>query len=319
LLERIAELARGGRLAQISDLRDESDRRGMSVIIELRRGAQPQKVLNQLFKYTPLQSTFGVQLLALVDGEPRLLPIKRALQIFIEHRIEVITRRTRFQLEKAQARAHILEGLRIALANLDAVIETIRQSPDADVAKTRLMERFGLSDRQSQAILDMQLRRLAALEQQKIEEEFQQLMERIEYLEALLADPLKILKVIREDLLEMQEKFGDERRTRIAPDATEDFREEDLIPNEPVLISLTQRGYIKRVMSKAFRTQGRGGRGVQGHATKEEDEVILMIPALTHNSILRKPIRYPMQIGQPAGYPFSMYWISMQASRSQRL
>jgi DNA gyrase subunit A len=163
LLERIAELARGGRLNQISDLRDESDRRGMSVIIELRRGAQPQKVLNQLFKYTPLQSTFGVQLLALVDGEPRLLPIKRALQIFIEHRIEVITRRTRFQLEKAQARAHILEGLRIALANLDAVIETIRQSPDADVAKERLMERFGLSDRQSQAILDMQLRRLAAL------------------------------------------------------------------------------------------------------------------------------------------------------------
>jgi DNA gyrase subunit A len=286
LLERIAELARGGRLNQISDLRDESDRRGMSVIIELRRGAQPQKVLNQLFKYTPLQSTFGVQLLALVDGEPRLLPIKRALQIFIEHRIEVITRRTRFQLEKAQARAHILEGLRIALANLDAVIETIRQSPDADVAKERLMERFGLSDRQSQAILDMQLRRLAALEQQKIEDEFSQLVERIEYLQALLADPLKILKVIREDLLEMQEKFGDERRTRISPDATEDFREEDLIPNEPVLISLTQRGYIKRVMSKSFRTQGRGGRGVQGHATKDEDEVVLMIPALTHNSIL---------------------------------
>jgi DNA gyrase subunit A len=286
LIERIAELARGGRLDSISDLRDESDRRGMSIVIELKRGAYPQKVLNQLFKYTPLQSTFGVQLLALINGEPRLLPIKRALQIFIDHRLEVITRRTRYQLEKAQARAHILEGLKIALANLDAVINTIRNSPDADVAKTRLMENFSLSDRQAQAILDMQLRRLAALEQQKIEDEYQQLMERITYLEALLADPKKILAVIKEDLEEILEKYSDERRTRIAPHASEEFREEDLVPNEPVLISITQRGYIKRVASKTFRTQGRGGRGVQGHATKEQDEVVLLIPANTHNSIL---------------------------------
>jgi DNA gyrase subunit A len=180
LIERIAELARNGRLDAISDLRDESDRRGMSIIIELKRGSQPQKVLNQLFKYTPLQSTFAVQLLALVDGEPRLLPLKRTLQIFIEHRITVITRRTQFELDKAIARAHILEGLLIALANLDAVIDTIRKSPDADTAKTRLMERFSLSERQSQAILDMQLRRLAALERQKIEDEFKELQERID-------------------------------------------------------------------------------------------------------------------------------------------
>jgi DNA gyrase subunit A len=286
LLERIAELVRADKLDLISDMRDESDRNGMSVIIELKRGAQPQKVLNQLLKYTPLQSTFGVQLLALVDGEPRLLPIKKALQIYVEHRIEVITRRTAFQLEKARSRAHILEGLKIALANLDAVIDTIRKSPDADTAKERLIEGFQLSERQAQAILDMQLRRLAALEQQKIEDEYQQLVERINFLESLLADPHKILTVIRKDLLEMDEKYGDERRTRIAPDATEDFREEDLVPNEPVLISITQRGYIKRVASKAFRAQTRGGRGVQGHATKEEDEVILLIPALAHNTIL---------------------------------
>jgi DNA gyrase subunit A len=286
LIERIAELVRADRLDQIADLRDESDRRGMSINIELKRGAHPQKVLNQLYKYTPLQSTYGVQLLALVDGEPRLLPIKRALQIYVEHRVEVITRRTRFQLEKARSRAHILEGLKIALANLDAVIDTIRKSPDADVAKERLMDRFALSDRQAQAILDMQLRRLAALEQQKIEDEYQQLMERIAYLEALLADPKKVLSVIREDLLEMSEKYGDERRTRISPDATEELREEDLVPDEPVLISITERGYIKRVATKSFRTQGRGGRGVQGHATKEEDEVILLIPASAHNTIL---------------------------------
>jgi DNA gyrase subunit A len=286
LIERIAELARADRLDQVSDLRDESDRRGMSIIIELKRGAHPRKVLNQLFKYTPMQSTFGVQLLALVDNEPRMLPIKRALQIYLEHRVEVITRRTQFQLDKARARAHILEGLKIALANLDAVIHTIRQSPDADTAKERLMENFELSDRQAQAILDMQLRRLAALEQQKIEEEYQQLRERIEYLEALLADPKKVLAVIRADLIEMADKYGDERRTRIAPDATEEIREEDLVANEPVLISITERGYIKRVASKTFRTQGRGGRGVQGHATKDQDEVVLLIPARTHNSIL---------------------------------
>jgi DNA gyrase subunit A len=286
LLERIAELVREDRLPDISDLRDESDRRGMSVIIELKRGAQPKKVLNQLYKYTALQSTFGVQLLALVDGEPRLLSLKRALQIYIEHRREVITRRTQFELNKARARAHILEGLLIALANLDAVIQTIRQSPDADVAKTRLMERFALSELQAQAILDMQLRRLAALERQKLEDEHRELRERIAQLEDLLANPGKILSVIKSDLSELAEKFGDQRRTHIAHDASETFEEKDLVQDEAVLVSITMRGYIKRVAAKAFRSQTRGGRGVTGHATREEDEVMFLFPARTLDSIL---------------------------------
>ena len=186
LIERIAELVREGRIDTISDMRDESDRRGMSIVIELKRGAQPKKTLNQLYKYTPLQSTYGVQLLALVDGEPRTLTIKRALHHYIDHRQEVITRRTRFELDKAKKRAHILDGLLIALANLDAVIKTIRESADADTAKTNLMDRFNLTEVQAQAILDMQLRRLAALERQKIEDEYKELLERIAYLEDLL-------------------------------------------------------------------------------------------------------------------------------------
>jgi len=286
LIERIAELARGGRLDEISDLRDESDRRGMSIIIELKRGAQPRKILNQLYKYTPLQSTFGVQLLALVDGEPRLLSLKRALQVFIEHRLEVITRRSRFELEKARQRSHILEGLLVALANLDEVISTIRQSEDADVARQRLMARFNLSEPQAQAILDMQLRRLAALERQKIEDEQRQLLERIAFLVELLASPAKILKVIKDDLLEVADKYGDRRRTHIAHDVSEDFAEEDLVPDEAILISITQRGYIKRVAAKAYRPQGRGGRGVTGHTTREEDEVLMLLPARTLDTIL---------------------------------
>jgi DNA gyrase subunit A len=286
LIERIAELAREGKLSDISDLRDESDRRGMSIIIELRRGAQPMKVLNQLYKYTPLQSTFGVQMLALVDGEPRLLSLKRSLQVYIDHRQEVIIRRSRFELEKARARAHILEGLLIALANLDEVIQTIRQSPDADSAKERLMARFKLSDLQAQAILDLQLRRLAALERQKIEEEQRQTMERIAYLEDLLASQHKVLELIKTDLEEMVRKYGDPRRTRIAHEAREDFREEDLVVDEAVLISITQRGYIKRVAANSFKLRSRGGRGVTGHATKEEDEVMFLFPARTLDTIL---------------------------------
>jgi DNA gyrase subunit A len=286
LLERIAELARSGRLDDISDLRDESDRRGMSIIVELKRGAQPRKVLNQLYKYTPLQSTFGAQMLALVEGEPRLISLKRALTIYIDHRREVIRRRSEYQLQKARARAHILDGLLIALANLDAVIQTIRESPDADTAKTRLMERFSLSEIQAQAILDMQLRRLAALERQKIEDEHRDVLTRIAHLEDLLANPKKILEVIKADLAEMAEKYGDERRTRIAAEAQESFREEDLVSDEAVLISITQRGYIKRVMAKAYRAQGRGGRGVSGHLTKDEDEVVMLFPARTLDTIL---------------------------------
>jgi DNA gyrase subunit A len=286
LIERIADLARSGKLDDVSDLRDESDRRGMSIIIELKRTAQPRKVLNQLYKYTPLQSTFGAQMLALVDGEPRLLPLKRALQIYVDHRIEVIRRRSEFQLEKARARAHILEGLLIALARLDDIIQTIRQSPDADVAKQRLIERFNLSELQAQAILDMQLRRLAALERQKIEDEQRETLERIAYLEDLLASPKKILALIKTDLEEVAEKFGDARRTRIAFDLSEEFSDEDLVAAEAVLVSITQRGYIKRVAAKVFRAQGRGGRGVTGHATRDEDEVLMLFPANTLDTIL---------------------------------
>ena len=286
LLERIAELAREGRLSDISDLRDESDRRGMSIIIELKRGAQPMKVLNQLYKYTPLQSTFGVQMLALVDGEPRLLSLKRLLQVYIDHRKEVIVRRSRFELNKARARAHILEGLLIALANLDDVIQTIRQSPDAEIAKERLMTRFKLSELQAQAILDLQLRRLAALERQKNEDEQRQTLERIAYLEDLLASQHKVLELIKTDLDELAKKYADPRRTRIAHEAKEDFREEDLVVDEPVLISITQRGYVKRVAAKSFKLQSRGGRGVTGHTTKQEDEVMFLFPARTLDSIL---------------------------------
>jgi DNA gyrase subunit A len=286
LLERIADLARSGKLGDISDLRDESDRRGMSIIIELKRGAQPKKVLNQLYKFTPLQSTFGVQLLSLVDGVPRLLSLKRALQIFIEHRKEVIRRRSEFDLNKARERAHILAGLLIALQNLDEVITTIRNSPDAEAAKERLMSRFSLSERQAQAILDMQLRRLAALERQKIEDEQQQTLQRIAFLEDLLASPKKILQVIQEDIQALAEKYGDPRRTHIAREAKEEFQEEDLVHDEAALISITLRGYVKRIAATAFRAQIRGGRGVTGHTTKEEDEVVMVIPARTLDAVL---------------------------------
>ena len=286
LIERIADLARSGRIDSITDLRDESDRNGMSIVIELKRGSQPRKTLNQLFKYTPLQSTFGIQILALLDGEPRVLPLKRTLLSFLDHRQDVITRRTQFELDKARRRAHILEGLLIALANLDEVIKTIRESPDADVAKSRLMERFKLSEIQAQAILDMQLRRLAALERQKIEDEHKQVLEKIEYLESLLADPKKILNLIKEDLEDLEKKYGDERRTRIIAETLEDFREEDLVVDEPILISITQRGYIKRVSAGTYKTRGRGLRGVTGQSVKEEDEVLMLVHARTLHTVL---------------------------------
>jgi len=286
LLERIADLVRETRLKDISDLRDESDREGLSIVIELKRGAQPKKVLNQLYKYTALQSTFGINMLALVDGVPRLLPLKRALLEHIEHRRDVITRRTEFDLDKARQRAHILEGLRIALSHLDDVIKTIRESKDVDTARTQLMKKFELSEKQAQAILDMQLRRLAALERQKIEDEYQEVMQTIAYLEDLLANPEKILGLIKEDLVDLKEKYGDERRTRILLDVTEDFNEEDLVKDERVLISITQRGYIKRVPSTTYRSQGRGGRGVTGMTTRDEDVVEFLFAASTLDTIL---------------------------------
>lgn len=288
LIERIADLVREGRLEGIADLRDESDREGLSIVIELKAGAEPRLVLNRLYKYTPLQSTFAAQMLALVEGEPRLLSLKRSLQIFVEHRQSVITRRTKFELEKAKARGHILEGLLKALKNLDEVIETIKKSPDADVAKERLMSKFKLSDKQSQAILDMQLRRLAALERKKIEDEYKEITERIAFLEDLLKSPKKILTLIKEDLNEMEKAYGDERKTTIDAEGKgkEDLTEESLIADEAVLVSLTQQGYVKRVAAKTFKAQTRGGAGVKGHATKDEDEVLILVPARTLDTIL---------------------------------
>src|SRR3990170_1906181 len=286
LIERIADLAREGRLDSISDLRDESDRRGMSIVLELKRGAQGKKVLNQLYKYTPLQTTFGAHILALVDNDPRLLSLKRALQYYIEHRQQVITRRSQYELDKARARAHVLDGLLIALANLDAVIQTIRQSPDVETARERLITNFNLTEIQAQAILDMQLRRLAALERQKIEDEYKALLERIAYLEELLASPHKILEVVKADLIEISEKYGDDRRTKIAHDGKEGFSEEDLVADEHVSINITQKGYNQHTAAKTFRTQSRGGRGVTGQNLKGEDEILMVIPARTLHTLL---------------------------------
>lgn len=286
LIERIATLARSGRLDSISDLRDESDRRGMRIVIELKRGASPRKEQNRLFKFTPLQTTFSVNALALVDNEPVTLGLRRALLVYIEHRFDVITRRTEFELSKQRERAHILEGLRIALGSLDEVIETVRNSPSAEDARTQLMERFSLSQVQAQAILDLQLRRLAALEQQKIEDEYQEVMARIVYLEDLLASPHKIRGLIRDDILELKEKHADERRTFIVPHASGDFSDEDLIPQENVLISFSTNAYIKRMPANAFRAQGRGGRGVKGMTTRGEDAVMDLRFARTLDHIL---------------------------------
>jgi DNA gyrase subunit A len=286
MIERIAALVREDRLDMISDLRDESDRNGMRIVIELKRNAQPKRVLNQLYKYTQLQSTFGVNMLSLVNNEPRTLPLRRMLQLFIEHRREVITRRTQFELDKALHRLHILDGLLIALNNLDEVIDSIRKSPDVEQAKARLVDKFSLSEIQAQAILEMQLRRLAALERQKIEDEHKEVKDTIDYLEDLLANPHKILGLIKTDMEELSEKYGDKRRTEISMDAKEEISDDELVKDEAVLITLTEKGYIKRVRANLYRTQGRGGRGVIGQSMRDEDEVIMMIPARTLNTVL---------------------------------
>ncbi|MBN1642648.1 MAG: DNA gyrase subunit A [Anaerolineae bacterium] len=289
LIERIATLVREERIEEITDLRDESDRRGMSIVLELKRGAEPSKVLDQLFKYTQLQQTFGYNCLALVDGAPRTLSLKQALLIYVEHRRDVIVRRSHHDLARARARAHILEGLRTALDHLDAVIAAIRDSPDAERARTNLMERFELSEEQANAILDMQLRRLAALERQKIEDEYTDVIQRIAYLEDLLANPRKILYLIHEDVIELKRRYGDIRRTHLVSDTGEGVQAGDLVPDVQVLISITRQGYIKRTPAVAYHLGGkeRAHRaGVQGMETREEDSVTHVFPAGTLNSAL---------------------------------
>jgi DNA gyrase subunit A len=286
IIERLAQLVREGRLEAISDLRDESDRDGMRIVIELKRNAQPKKVLNQIFKYSQLQGTYSVQMLALVDGEPRTLSLKRALQIYIEHRRDVIKRRSQFELDRARARAHVLEGYLKALSNIDDIIATIRAASDTDDAREQLMILFDLSEVQAQAILDLQLRRIASLERQRIEDEFNTVSTQINYLEDLLAHDAKILALIRNDLQIVGDKFGDERRTRLDFEASGTFNEWDLIREEEVLISITHRGYIKRTPSALYRAQHRGGRGVSGMTTREEDVVEHLISANSLDHLL---------------------------------
>ncbi|OGY25429.1 MAG: DNA gyrase subunit A [Candidatus Woykebacteria bacterium RBG_16_39_9b] len=286
LVARIAQLVKEKKVEGISDLRDESDRKGMRVFIELKRDSRPKSILNNLYKHTAMQLAFNVNMVALVNGVPGTLTLKQALTEFIRHRQQVVTKRAEFDLNAAKNRAHILEGLKIALDHLDAVIETIRRSKDADIAKVNLMNKFKLTDIQAIAILDMQLRRLAALERQKVEDEYKAVLKTISYLEDLLSSPKKILAVIIKELTELKDKFGDERRTRVYANPIGEFSEEDLIAKEQVIITITRAGYIKRSPTSTFRTQGRGGRGVSGVTMKEEDTVADIFSANTHDSLM---------------------------------
>jgi DNA gyrase subunit A len=288
LHERIAEMAKERKIEGIRDIQDQTDRSGMRLVIFLKQDSQPKKVLNALYKHTQMQVTFGVNMLALTDDgtQPRVLTLKRIIQLYIEHRQEVIRRRTEFDLEKARARAHILEGLKIALDNLDAVIRTIRESRTAESARTNLMNNFTLTELQAQAILDMQLRRLAALERQKIEDEYREVNKLIAELEDILANPRKVLHLIQDDLRRIKEEYGDERRTRIIPDVDGEVSDEDLIPDVRVLITLTDRGSIKRQAADVYRTQRRGGRGIRGLVTREQDVVRHIITCSSMEDLL---------------------------------
>ena len=285
LIENIADLVKDKKITGISDLRDESDREGMRIVIELKRDANPNVILNLLFKHTKMQDTFGVIMLALVDNEPKILNLKEVLTHYIEFQKEVVTRRTVFELNKAEARAHILEGLKIALDNIDDVIHIIRNSKTSDIAKSTLMERFQLSEKQAQAILEMRLRRLTGLERDKIEEELNEIMQYIEYLNSILADEMKLLGVIKEELREIKSKYNDERRTEIQKVVNE-IDIEDLIQEEDVVITLTNSGYIKRISADTYSAQRRGGRGIQAMTTKEDDFVENVLITSTHSDVL---------------------------------
>jgi DNA gyrase subunit A len=285
LVEKIAELVREKAIDGITDLRDESDRKGMRVVIELRRDTNPDVILNQLYKHTQMQESFGIIMLALVDGRPRVLNLREVLYYYVEHQKEIITRRTRYELAKAQARAHILEGLKIALDHIEAVIKTIRQSQTADIARNALMEGFSLSEKQAQAILDLRLQRLTGLEREKIEDEYQALLKTIEWLESVLADEQKVLNIIKEELTEVRRRFSDNRRTVITTDVSK-LAMEDLIAEEDIVITLTHGSYIKRLPVDTYRNQKRGGRGVAGMGTKEEDFVEHLFVTTTHHNIL---------------------------------
>jgi len=285
LVERIADLVKVKKVEGISGLRDESDRQGMRIVIDLKREAQPRQILNNLYKYTAMQSSFFVNMLALVDGQPRVISLKEALQYFIDFRRQVITRRSKFELKVAKARAHILEGLKIALDNIDKIIATIKKAETVEVARRELMSGFGLSQVQAQAILDMQLRRLANLERKKLLDEYAELLKTISYLQDLLSNPRRILALINQEVGELKAKFGDDRRTEISEEEITEFREEDLIPHQRVVVTLSKRGFVKRVSSPSYRSQHRGGKGIIGMVTREADAVRLLVVADTHDNL----------------------------------
>lgn len=286
LVEKIAELARDKKIDGITDLRDESDRDGMRIVIELRKDVNANVLLNNLYKMTALQTSFGINMLALVDGRPQVLNLKQALEHYLEHQKVVIRRRTAYELKKAEARAHILEGLKVALDHLDEVITLIRQSQTTEIAREELMSRFGLSEKQAQAILDMRLQRLTGLEREKIDSEYDDLVKKIEELKAILADEERVLEIIREELLELKERFSDERRTEIIMGGMEMIEDEDLIPEETLVVTLTNQGYVKRLPADTYRAQRRGGRGVQGMGTNDEDFVEHLLSTSTHSTVL---------------------------------
>ncbi|GAE32281.1 DNA gyrase subunit A [Halalkalibacter hemicellulosilyticus] len=285
LIEKIAELVRDKKIDGITDLRDESDRTGMRIVIEMRRDVNANVLLNNLFKQTALQTSFGINLLALVQGQPKVLNLKECLEHYLDHQIVVIRRRTAFELKKAEARAHILEGLRIALDHLDEVIELIRASQTTELARNGLMERFELSYEQAQAILDMRLQRLTGLERDKIENEYKELIARIAELKAILADEEKVLEIIREELLEVKEKYNDSRRTIISM-SEDHLEDEDLIPRQNVVITISHHGYIKRMPISTYRNQKRGGKGIQGMGTNDNDFVQHLFTTNSHHTIL---------------------------------
>ena len=286
LIEKIAHLAREKKIDGITDIPDYSDRHGIRIQIELRRDAHPRKILNYLYKHTELRKTFGVILLALVDGQPGILNLRQMLQPYIDHRVDIVVRRTKYELQRALYRAHILEGLRIALQFLDEIIRLIRSSQNSEEARNEMMRRFHLSQLQAEAILNMQLRQLTALEREKIEEEYKDLLKKIAALEDLLADPLKILGVIKKELKYIKDKYGDQRRTRILRVEADEIGDEDMIPDEETIITITRDGYIKRVPIDTYRAQRRGGRGIIGATSKEEDKVSQLFVATTHHYVL---------------------------------
>jgi DNA gyrase subunit A len=286
LQERIAELVRDKKIEGIAAMQDESDRKGMRLVIEVKRDANPHTVLNHLYKHTSMQTAFGFNMLALVDGQPQLLPLKRLLREFLDYRQEVLTRRTRFELTKARQRAHILEGLVIALDNLDAVIRTIRESASREAARPVLMANFGLTEIQTRAILEMQLGQLANLERQRILEEYEEIKKRVAHLEDLLENPAKITALVSDELAELKKKFGDPRRTEIVSDFAGEITDEDLVANEKVLITISGRGYVKRMPATTYRAQRRGGRGIIGQVLREEDALRHMVAANARDNIL---------------------------------